>query len=71
MYSQSNDLRQEGASEPGLDQQRVAHGTLIETLANYLASEMKVLQFQFFRSLMVGMHLQQTQKQQVLIVNRD
>ena len=57
---EADELSEEGAREPGLDQEGVAHATLVQTLSHHLPGKVEVLEFQGGRAVagVVGMHLQ-------------
>ena len=57
VYSESNDLCEEGASESGGDQQTVALGTLVETLAHHMTGKLVVTECDVGWVFVVGVHL--------------
>ena len=66
---QTNQLCQEGACEPCLNEQGVPHGTLVQTLPNYLAGKKEVFQLPTRRpqTRVVWMNLEVTVIQCILI----
>lgn len=62
VHSETDESREKRACESRLDEQRVALGTLVETLAHDLPRKLKVLQLHVWWAMVVGVHLDRQER---------